>query len=799
MRLRSALNTRKTGMAASVLNALFASIVIMIGLFSTELSRYLLARDQLRGALEAAVLSCQTTLASTGAPTNSNNQTTAMQAGLSLFQQNAILGEPLSGASLVSVPSGQTAPQFDVQPNEAQICFQFLDPITHLPTNTSSGTLTQATGAYCYTPIFGQFIGLANAQFTFELSTNSGVPQLDLVFVYDVSSAENEETPVTFLQRFWHDPYGIDYLLPPPIGSDPPNTILGGPLLPFCPPTAPLQNLNPTTPQNLDYGKSCITPQLNYTEAPGAATQLLTGMQAYSAPPGNYPPGILVVDLAMAMNGTLTNNIERQIGTHIYVPCIYPHAGSTYISLSQYYPVLITDYLSSSNWAADNGVSIGWPYGSATSTDVGNFAPNFPSVTFIGYVPNGSSFPSTAAPGTTPSSGFSSAASAYQAPLTLQGNSTTTVNLAGGSSYGSTSSPMIPTGPYPPVTPGGSSSVASVLSGFQYSDYGNFFTDCVVNIDNNPTFQNASVNYNGTTFNFPNLATLVEASRGNLDSLDYAQGAGLNLGALGLSQSDLKSGYYAAYVQAALAAIQPMNAVANATIAFMNQLATVSDIHFGCITFNDYVGSNASSTAPPSGTTTDNIAAAYPYPSMNANPDGSFSPSTNNTYLLPDILLDPSGNTTQSTIANVLPTIHTWGNCNVATALQAALTELTPQGTGTSPARPAANKAIILITSQAPNVGLNGDTGTSALSDALSVAKSANQAGIPIYCVAIAQSSTDDTNEDAAYNANNGGLAAVAGHGSRYYRIDWSNPATTQTALTNAFGNIARQLVTIVR
>ncbi len=773
------------GIVGSALNLLLAFIVLIVGLFSIELSRYMLARDQLKCDLEAAVLCSQTTLASTGTPTNSRSQTTAINTGLSLFQQNAILGQPLSNASLVRLTTGQTKPQFDVQPGETQICFQFLDPITLLPINSSSsgqntnsltpaqnGTVLQATGAYCYSPLCGKFIGLGSAQFTVQLAVNSGLPQLDVVFVYDVSGAENRQTPVTYAQRYWDTPNGIDYLLPSPIGDPPTQTITGGPLAPFCITNALPQGPNPTTPQNLDNSQKCPSRQINYAEQSGSGTQYLTGKQGYAAPPGNYPYNGHLNTMAMFASNSNYSGL-------IYVPCqnfIPPISSSFVISLSDFIAV-------PTSRVSPGTITVPVPYDNVSTP-----AP-------IVYIPK-AAFAHLPA----------SISSTYQTPYILSNSGTNhsaepTVTLGGGSAFQTQGPYPVPTGPILPVgTVDVNGNVivasASVLAGNTYDNYGHSFTDGVVNIDGNATFQSTSVTYNGNSFSFPNLGVVIEAARGNLENPGNSQAAGLNLQALGLTQANLQSGYYAAYVQAALKSIQPMNTVANATTAFMNQLATVSDAHFGCLTFNDYVGSNASSTAPPSGTTApDNIATDYPYSTMNSNPDGSVGHSITNTYLLPDILLDPSGNTTQSTIANVLPTIHTWGNCGVAGALKAAISELTPL---TNVARPSANKAIILVTTQAPNVGLNGDTGPLATSDAISMASLAHKAGIPIYCVAIAQSGTDDQNEDAAYNDNKGGIAATAGYGSKYYRIDWSNATTTQASLTSAFANIARRLTCLV-
>jgi hypothetical protein len=292
---------KNKGQAASVFSLLFAFAVLMIGFMAVEISRYCLACDQLKGILEATALCCQTSLQSTGNANDLGNESVAQQLALKILQQNSILGQPLSSAIIIPPTDQQSVPQFDVPPGETQICFQFLDPLTHLPSNSSGniqntssaqsfGTLIRVTGAHGYMPFFTQLVGLGAAELTVQTSVTSGIPNLDLVLVYDVSGAENQQTPVTYFQRYWHDPYGVSYVLPSPTGTPPTNTAPGGPLGPFCITSVPNQGPNPLMPMFLDNGKKCSSPQLNYSELSGNATQLLTGAQAYAAPPGNYPP-----------------------------------------------------------------------------------------------------------------------------------------------------------------------------------------------------------------------------------------------------------------------------------------------------------------------------------------------------------------------------------------------------------------------------------------------------------------------------------------------------------------------------
>ena len=800
MNLRLPKFTRFKGFAASALNLLFCHDSYYDRLFSVEICRYLIAREQLQTSLEAAVLCAQTTLASTGTPNDLGCQLSAENTALSLFQSNAILGTPMTNASLVTLATGDNTPSFDVSPGQTQIFFQFLDPITLQPvssagaanaaaTNIASplGTVIQAVGAYCYSSIFLQFIGINSTHFVIQSAVNSGLPQLDLVFVYDVSGAENEQTPTTYLQRYWHYRYGIDYLVPPYNGNPSTDPTNGGPITPFRLTNPPNQGPNPLPPQNLDNPFNCPNPNLPYTEQTGAATKLLTGLQAYAAPPGNYPNCVWGIQTGIQYDNS------PMITFYGALPYYIPEV-STLINLNDYYALPLSQI--------SPGLGPVWNY--------------MPGVTITyGYVANGSGLgggrPS-------PPVGGGPTLTTQIQQLILSNTTKVNVVMGGGSANQVAAVPFTPTGPHP-ADANGNSGVASVLSGNTFDLYGHDYTDAVVNIDNQATFKNSVVNYQGNNYKFPSLGSLVEAWRGNLESLTAAKGAGLNLTALGLTQADLQDGYYQAYMQAALAAIQPMNSVASSTIAFMNQIATVSDAHFGCVTFNDYVGVFPQSVYPPltvaaqtaapggpgsgtsSSSTTDlgyNIASTYALPSIGLDPFGNITYTPTQTFLLPDIPLNPAGNTTQQKITQVLPVIHTAGDCDVADALKQAIQELTNTGIG-AVARPSANKVIILITAQAPNIGLNGDTGAAALTDALSQARLANQYGIPIYCVSVSQSSIEDDKEDAAYSEKLGGIAAVAGHGSKYYRIDWSTPSQTQADLTSAFANIARRLVTVVR
>ena len=86
------------------------------------------------------------------------------------------------------------------------------------PNPTTAGTLIKAIGSYCYTPAFGQFIGLGLSQFTFQKSAFSGVPKIDLMLCVDISGGMDDDSSVSFYQRY-EAPNGTSWMVNPNPGS----------------------------------------------------------------------------------------------------------------------------------------------------------------------------------------------------------------------------------------------------------------------------------------------------------------------------------------------------------------------------------------------------------------------------------------------------------------------------------------------------------------------------------------------------------------------------------------------------
>src|SRR5271155_4444274 len=120
---------RSRGQVALSLNLVIAIFVVgSLGLVAYEMSRILLAREQLQHCLELTSLAGGATMAST-----SNGQAAARQeacnVATTIIQMNSVLGQPLTN-SVTVVPS---VAQLTPQPGQVTIYYEFDDPITKQP------------------------------------------------------------------------------------------------------------------------------------------------------------------------------------------------------------------------------------------------------------------------------------------------------------------------------------------------------------------------------------------------------------------------------------------------------------------------------------------------------------------------------------------------------------------------------------------------------------------------------------------------------------------------------------------
>jgi von Willebrand factor type A domain len=803
---------KQLGQSAIVLELMIAGALFGFGMLSVELSNFYLAREQLKADVQIAALACETTFLSS----TSSNSSVAATTALNVFRQNSILGKLLANASLA--PSLAQLQQSRLDPGEAAICVDFLDPLTHQPLGSSAnlvGSVIRVTGGYSYSFAFLQNLHIPLSTFWIQSASTSAMNPVDVVMVMDVSGGMDDQTPVTALQRYWnydnsYPPYHPVYMIPTHGGN--PGQPAQGPLGGLTCYQTP--NINGLPPQNLEQGfqTGTTTCRLNFSELPGVPTNQLrsAGTTDSGNPPGNYV-GAYVGNSNSTPSGStppsdvwgqaISNAVYTFIQDYGTVPSLPPGTDGCGWSAPgtiefDFYNVTFPN-TSHSDYFPPPG-----PGNMTTSDEIyltdiltnaeiyGNYSP----AQIIGAIDEGNAAAQAAlgkniyllASERAPDASFTSATSCVMLTfpsatppgnLVVNPTSATPSYTRYGFTFGSGSAPsttnevLVPTG-----TPGPSvNNTPTIMWG---PNYPNYFTDLVVNLDGNSTFN--SFTYNG--FAFPTTAALVEASRGNLESTSIATAAGLDINALGVTP---QSGYRAAYEQAASAQIQPFSDVVNQVQTFLNKFSQSGDAHFGLVTFNDQVGSTGSAS--------DNYAAST------ISPDYPIGGNMN--VPLPTIPLSLTANNF-TTIQTELPLLRVGGGLNVAQAINSALNQFDAQNS-----RPGTIRAIVLITSGVPNLSdSSGDPPNlaSAAQQARQAAVAANQKGIPVYCVSIANDSTTQAAENAIYNDQNndptaGGIAAISGHGAQAYQIVWSNPTATQTQLNSVLANIARQLVAIVR
>lgn len=295
------------------------------------------------------------------------------------------------------------------------------------------------------------------------------------------------------------------------------------------------------------------------------------------------------------------------------------------------------------------------------------------------------------------------------------------------------------------------------------------YTDLVVNIDGNQTYGGKSITSGGFTYNFPDVATLVEASRGNLDTASNYTNSKADTSCPTITPH---LGYQAVYNAAAKAACQPIQDCRDASQLFCNIINTDTHAHFSIVAFDNDTGTNSASTDSR--------------PDIDQNGNNSYG--LNTPFHQPLSPLDPAPPNTRYTEATTaIPLPVAKGGTNIGGAIDAAVTQLTTNH------RPNAVKAIVLFTDGQPTVG-----SPSPLAAARAAAVRARDAGIPVYTIGLAlnpgllaaqQAILNDTDP----NPSTGGIAAISGQGAT------ANLVTNSALLRKVFQDIARTLCQLVQ
>lgn len=162
-----------------------------------DLSLYSLAQQELKAAVDSAALAAGATTASSNNTDPTTTQESAMSTAMNMFQLNSVIGQSLATATESSTVTMNPAA------NQAQVYFQFLDPVTKNPValGSTNGKIIQVTAAFGFSPPFAQFIGLSGT-FNVVATADGGLPMLDIVLCFDISASMDDFTPVTIVDRY---------------------------------------------------------------------------------------------------------------------------------------------------------------------------------------------------------------------------------------------------------------------------------------------------------------------------------------------------------------------------------------------------------------------------------------------------------------------------------------------------------------------------------------------------------------------------------------------------------------------
>ena len=288
------------------------------------------------------------------------------------------------------------------------------------------------------------------------------------------------------------------------------------------------------------------------------------------------------------------------------------------------------------------------------------------------------------------------------------------------------------------------------------------YTDAVVNLNDQPSFTPMTVD----GFTFPDVATLVEAARGNLESAAVFHSSQANTALSGTVAP--RAGYQAKYLQTAKKHIHPLGDAQQAATDFFTLMNKNSNAHFGLVAFDDHVGTDSLSKI-----TQPNVAASYP-----AGGNGDFP--------LPNIKLQkPEDTTNFNEVIGAIEPMVAIGGTNIGGAADAAINMFDTNS------RPNAKKVVIMFTDGVPNVG--GPLSGSPATNCQLAAQKAQRKGIALYTVGLCLTpSLLVTQEQVLSDKLPGGMAKIAGNGSKFFQV------RNATNLRGAFANIARQLSSLV-
>lgn len=571
--------------------------VLMAGLFAFDANRVQMAQRELTATCDAAALAGTAMLTSYDVSNDVSppyqklldaQQNSAAYA-YNMFLMGNVLGRWVRGNCALVSDINSLATSVD---GESKCCVGLVNRQNNFsivqavrPTN-KDGTAIGVYAGYGYHPIFISFFGVGNVGI--RASSVGGLPQVDAILVLDYSGSMDDRTIVTVIKRYWDFHHGIDPLQSPPSVLVSNNIGTNGSLI--TPGFTGVGAQNPSgggvfnwisddpaflrTRINAKWGLSLSTPQDVMNRWPELSGR---GCVTYMETPAALNTGRLFEYVGLDYNNNIT--------------------GTSLNAL----PPQNLDFAALGTLLTGNNVKT-FKAMLRTPPNMNDY--NSPPGNCALWCSNGSA-----------SSGFNP----------MIGNNTLMWNPTGG--------------PVNPASRGRSNytdiatnHLDTASGAYNMYDHANLFTDMVVNFGDgsafgstpptqpaegqvtflpytftfNSSFEDDTTLASGGAYSFPNLAVVVEASRGNLDQLsnlrmttlrnrgfDLRAGSGQRyyLPAEAVAMMTPKAGYQKAYQRLAMWYSQPIATCLDAADqAFFQRLSALTDCRFGLVGFSNHFG-----------------------------------------------------------------------------------------------------------------------------------------------------------------------------------------------------------------
>jgi hypothetical protein len=201
---------RKPSGASMIAMAIFAAcfILLPLGILGFELLRFSIAQQQLRGICDASALSGAVGIASTKSGWGpALAQTEGMKAAFTTFRQNEIVGQVLNAPGVCTAHYNDGFKPTDAGPHQCVVSYTLMDQnFTKVGTGDPAAKIVRCEAAYGYVPPIGGSLGFTKVAVV--AFADGGLPQLDIVLAFDISGSMDDQTPVSYVKKYYDSAAG---------------------------------------------------------------------------------------------------------------------------------------------------------------------------------------------------------------------------------------------------------------------------------------------------------------------------------------------------------------------------------------------------------------------------------------------------------------------------------------------------------------------------------------------------------------------------------------------------------------